>query len=30
VLVTVNGIEAICPKLNCDYTYTDAQAKITS
>jgi hypothetical protein len=30
VLVTVNGIEAICHKLNCDYTYTSSLAKITA
>lgn len=28
VLVTVNGIEAICPKMNCDYTYSDPKALV--
>jgi len=30
VLVMVDGIEAICPNLNCDYTYSAPNAKITS
>lgn len=30
MLVTVDGIEAICPKLNCGYTYNAPKAKITS
>ena len=30
VRVTVNGIEAICVALNCDYTYVEATAEISS
>lgn len=26
----MNGIEAICPNMNCDYTYSEPKAKITS
>jgi len=29
-LVTVNGVEAICPNMNCEYTYSEPKAKITS
>lgn len=29
VIVSVNGIEAICSKLNCNYNYVAANASIT-
>lgn len=30
VLVTVNGVEAVCPQMNCNYVYKAPVAKITS
>ena len=30
VLVTVNGIEGLCPGFNCDYKYSTAPSEITS
>ena len=30
VLLTVNGIEGVCPSLNCDYVYVDTTSVISS
>ena len=30
VLIKVNGIEGVCPELNCDYVYVETSALITS
>ena len=30
VLVTVNGIDSVCPDFNCDYIYIDTDKQIQS
>ena len=30
VLVTINGIDGVCPDFNCDFVYVDAPSEITS
>lgn len=29
VLIKVNGIEGVCPTLNCDYVYVDSTGVVT-
>ena len=29
-MISVNGIDGVCPELNCDYTYIATTAQITA
>ena len=30
VMISVNGIDGVCPEFNCDYTYINTTALITA